>query len=180
MGNMKKILQLSFFIVISSLFSTYTYSCNALDVSVGTSATQAAETLDFIDIEEDIVVEDEEDELRTLQYQANTNDYCPDVGLENTKLYVFVYKSKVAGIRVETWDPNKDKNKIYQFVKNNFGDVGSEVEKENWLGYKEIDQGSILILYSKHKISDEIYESLDISSEEFIEHTYGESVILVN
>ena len=180
MGNMKKLIQLSFFIVISSLFSTYSYSCDALDISIGTSATQAADTLDFIDIEEDIVVEDEEDELRTLQYQANTNDYCPDVGLENTKLYVFVYKSKVAGIRVETRDANEHKNKIYQFVKNNFGDVGSEVEKNNWFGYKEINQGSRLILYSKYKVSDEIYESLEISSEEYIEHTYGESVVLVN
>ena len=180
MGNMKKLIQLSFFIVISSLFSTYSYSCDALDISIGTSATQAADTLHFIDIEEDIVVEDEEDELRTLQYQANTNDYCPDVGLENTKLYVFVYKSKVAGIRVETRDANEHKNKIYQFVKNNFGDVGSEVEKNNWFGYKEINQGSRLILYSKYKVSDEIYESLEISSEEYIEHTYGESVVLVN
>ena len=180
MSNMKKILQLSFFIVILSLFSTYSYSCDALGISIGTSATEAADTLHFIDIEEDIVVEDEEDELRTLQYQANTNDYCPDVGLENTKLYVFVYKSKVAGIKVETRDANEHKNKIYQFVKNNFGDVGSEVKKNNWLGYKEINQGSRLILYSKYKVSDEIYESLEISSEEYIEYTYGESVVLVN
>ena len=85
----------------------------------------------------------------------------------------------MVGLRVETEEPNKDINKIYEFVKSNYGNIDSEPANKNWRGYKEINQGGELILYSKYEISDEIYESLDISSEKFIDQTYGENIIVL-
>ena len=73
--------------------------------------------------------------------------YCPNVGLESTALNIFVYDSKVAGIQLETWDPSK-KNKIYEYIKNTYGFVDSEVESDEWLGYKNLSTGGKLIYYS--------------------------------
>ena len=58
------------------------------------------------------------DEGTTVEFQSNTADYCPDMGLDNTILKVFIYQSKIAGIRLETWDMEVQENEIYKFVKN--------------------------------------------------------------
>ena len=52
-----------------------------------------------------------------------------------------------------------------------------EVKKKNWTGYKMISSGGRIILYQKIKEIDGTYESLDISTEELIDYTVGESVI---
>ena len=176
-SKMKKIIYISFFILIFGLFITNSlFACDALRVSIGSEVSKVEDTLDFISDQSE---SSDEEDLATHRFSANTNDYCPDLGLENTKLYAFVYKSQLVGLRVETWEPNKDINKIYEFVKSNYGNIDSEPANKNWRGYKEINQGGELILYSKYEISDEIYESLDISNEKFIDQTYGENIIVL-
>ncbi len=51
------------------------------------------------------------------------------------------------------------------------------LKKKNWTGYKMISSGGRIILYQKIKEIDGTYESLDISTEELIDYTVGESVI---
>ena len=71
------------------------------------------------------------------------------------------------------------KNEIYNFVKNNISDPGSEAEKENWVGYKDLSLGNLVIMYSKINIRDEIFEILEITNPQMMDYTTGEEVIEV-
>ena len=66
--------------------------------------------LDFV-YEEELDDEDKEFMESTFKYRDMTEKYCPKMGLENTSISIFVYDLKVAGIQLETWDPNIKKNK---------------------------------------------------------------------
>ena len=60
------------------------------------------------------------------------------MGLEKHQLVYLLPDSKVAGIQLETWDP-KIKNKIYEYVKNNIGEMEEIVEKDdNWVGHQDL------------------------------------------
>ena len=101
----------------------------------------------------------------------------PKMGLENTSISIFVYDSKVVGIQLETWDPNINKNKIYEYVKNNIGEMEKIVEEdENWVGHQDLSMGGRIIYYSKYKNYGEIYEILEISNEEYVDFTLQEEV----
>ena len=58
------------------------------------------------------------------------------MGLENTILKVFIYDSKIVGLRLETWDLEAQNNEIYNFVKNYYGNIGEAAKEKNWLGFK--------------------------------------------
>ena len=122
--------------------------------------------------------EDKEDFESTFKFRGMTEQYCPKMGLENTSISIFVYDLKVAGIQLETWDPNIKKNKIYEYVKNN---IGGEIEKiveedDNWVGHQDLSTGGRVIYYTKYKDYGEIYELLDISNEEYVDFTLQEEV----
>ena len=171
---MKNFLKLIVLILILVLFNKSAFSCDAIkNVSVGENFSKSSEILYFIDghIEEDY------DESITVEYQSDTADYCPDSGLDNTILKVFIYQSKIAGIRLETWDPDIEKNKIYEFVKNHYGNIDEEPKGENWVGYKDASTGGIKILYAKIERSNGIVETLDITTEELMDYTVGANVI---
>ena len=171
---MKNFLKLIVLILILVLFNKSAFSCDAIkNVSVGENFSKSSEILDFIDGH----IEEEYDESITVEYQSDTADYCPDSGLDNTILKVFIYQSKIAGIRLETEDPNIEENKIYEYASSVYGAIDNEVKKKNWTGYKMISSGGRIILYQKIKEIDGIYESLDISTEELIDYTVGEFVI---
>ena len=91
---------------------------------------------------------------------------------------MIIYDSKVAGINLVSTD-SEIKNEIYNFVKNNISDPGSEVEKENWVGYKDLSLGNLVIMYSKINIRDEIFEILEITNPQMMDYTTGEEVIEV-
>ena len=156
------------------LFNKSAFSCDAIkNVQLGEDFSRSSEILDFIDIH----IPENYDEGVTVEYQSDTADYCPDIGLDNTILKVFIYQSKIAGIRLETEDPNIEENKIYEYASSVYGAIDNEVKKKNWTGYKMISSGGRIILYQKIKEIDGIYESLDISTEELIDYTVGEFVI---
>ena len=104
--------------------------------------------------------------------------HLADYLLKNTDLEVIIYDSKVAGINLISTD-SEIKNEIYNFVKNNISDPGSEVEKENWVGYKDLSLGNLVIMYSKINIRDEIFEILEITNPQMMDYTTGEEVIEV-
>jgi hypothetical protein len=170
---MKNFLKLILLVVSLFSFNKNAFSCDALNVSIGEDVSKASEVLDFI---EDYVAEDY-NEYTTVEYEDNTMYYCPDLGLDNTVLKVFIHQSKLAGIRLETWDPNVEKNKIYEYAKNIYGNLDAEVKKNDWIGYKDISSGGKIIYYSKYKEIDGTYETLDISTEELIDLTIGEDVV---
>mgnify|MGYP001252975141 CR=1 FL=1 len=174
--KMKKIIQISFVLIALISFNKNVYACDAINVPIGSKVSDAETTLDFIDND----VENSDEDSSPVQFQANTIDYCPNSNLDNTKLYVVVFNSMIAGIRVETLDPKVEKNQIYEFVKHNYGSIDSEPTKKNWTGYKEINQPGRLILYGKYKMDNEIYETLDISTEELIDYMSGEDLIESN
>ena len=43
---------------------------------------------------------------------GNAADYCPKSNLENSYIHVFVYQSKIVGIRLETMDVGVNENEI--------------------------------------------------------------------
>ena len=170
---MKNFLKLILLVVSLFSFNKNAFSCDALNISIGEEVSQASEVIDVI---EEYVKEDYE-EYATVEYQDNTIYYCPDIGLDNTILKVFIHESKIVGIRLETWDPNIEKNKIYEYAKSIYGKLDAEVKKNDWIGYKDISSGGKTIYYSKYKEIDGTYETLDISTEELIDLTIGEDVV---
>ena len=56
--------------------------------------------------------------------------------------------------------------------------MSKEVDNKNWFGYKDISIGQDKILYAKTKDYNGTIETLDISTEELIDFTIGEEVIL--
>jgi len=170
---MKNFLKLIVLIVTLVSFNKHAFSCDSLNVTIGDDFSKVTDILDFID---DYEAENYE-EGTTAEYEGHTAIYCPDSGLDNTIIKVFIYQSKIAGIRLETEDPNIEENKIYEYASSVYGAIDNEVKKKNWTGYKMISSGGRIILYQKIKEIDGIYESLDISTEELIDYTVGESVI---
>ena len=180
MKNFFKIFLVLFFGLFSNIQA---YGCDALNIEIGTKISKITNYLDFI--QEDQLIElnnlddeDKEDFESTFKFRGMTEQYCPKMGLENTSISIFVYESKVAGIQLETWDPNIKKNKIYEYVKNN---IGGEIEKiveedDNWVGHQDLSTGGRVIYYTKYKDYGEIYELLDISNEEYVDFTLQEEV----
>ena len=176
---MKNFLKLILLVVSLFSFNKNAFSCDALNISIGEEVSQASEVIDVI---EEYVKEDYE-EYATVEYQDNTIYYCPDIGLDNTILKVFINESKIAGIRLETWDPNLEKNNIYKYANNIYGGLDNEVIKDDWIGYKDISIGSNKLFYAKMKynngIVDGIIESFDITTEELMDYTVSENMMEV-
>ena len=129
---MKNFLKSMVLILTLVLFNKSAFSCDAIkNVQLGEDFSRSSEILDFIDIH----IPENYDEGVTAEYQSDTADYCPDIGLDNTILKVFIYDSKIAGIRLETWDLEAQENEIYKFVKNYYGNIDEEPEGKDWVGY---------------------------------------------
>ena len=155
------------------LFTSNSFACDALKLT-GASVSKAQKTFFIIDgySEEDF------DEWATVQYVGYTADYCPKSNLENTYINVFVYKSKVVGVRLETMDVGIKEYEIYEYANNTYGNLSQDIKNKNWFGYKDISVGQDKILYAKKKDFNGTIETLDISTQELIDFTIGESVIL--
>ena len=177
---MKNFLRLITVILTLVSFNKSAFSCDAIkNVSIGEDFSKYSEILDFIDAYN----QEDYDEGTTVEFQSNTTDYCPDMGLDNTILKVFIYESKIAGIRLETWDMEAQENEIYKFVKNYYGTIDEEVKRKNWVGYKDVSIGNNKLFYAKMKynngIDDGIVESFDITNEELMDYTVSENTIEV-
>jgi len=162
------------------LFNKSAFSCDAIkNVQLGEDFSRSSEILDFIDIH----IPENYDEGVTAEYQSDTADYCPDIGLDNTILKVFIYDSKIAGIRLETWDLEAQENEIYKFVKNYYGNIDEEPEGKDWVGYKDISSGGKKLLYAKMEhdngIVNGIIETFDITTEELMDYTFTEDMVEV-
>ena len=96
--------------------------------------------------------------------------------MENADLEVIVYDSKIAGINIIVSN-SEIKNEIYEFVKNNIGDPGDEVKNDNWIGYKNLSIGSLIMMYSKMEILGDVFELLEITNPEMIDYRSDERVI---
>ena len=96
--------------------------------------------------------------------------------LENADLEVIIYDSKIAGINIIS-STSEIKNEIYEFVKNNIGDPGNEAKDDNWIGYKNLSIGSLIMMYSKMEIRGEVFELLEITNYEMIDYRSDERVI---
>ena len=177
---MKNFLKLITVILALVSFNKNSFSCDAIkNVQLGEDFSKSSEILDFIDG----YIQENYDEGVTVEYQSDTADYCPDIGLDNTILKVFIYESKIAGIRLETWDLEVQENEIYKFVKNYYGDIDEEAKRKNWVGYKDLSIGPMKLFYAKMEhnngIVDGIVESFDITTEELMDYTVSENIISV-
>ena len=170
---MKNFLKLILLVVSLFSFNKNAFSCDALNISIGEEVSQASEVIDVI---EEYVKEDYE-EYATVEYQDNTIYYCPDIGLDNTILKVFINESKIVGIRLETWDPNIEKNKIYEYAKSIYGKLEEE-QPEKRVGNRKVVKYSfemdepqfgetteirikVVDKYKKESVSDNEFEYYD-------------------
>ena len=160
-------------IFVFILFTNNSLACDALKLT-GTKVSSAKKIFFIIDG----YSEENFDEWNTVQYVGYAADYCPKSNLENSYIHVFVYQSKIVGIRLETMDVGVNEYEIYKFAKVTYGNLSKEVENKNWFGYKDISVGQDKILYAKTKDYNGTIETLDISTEELIDFTIGEEVIL--
>ncbi len=168
---MKKLFSKLLFLI---LFSSSSFACPLLSVDIGTPVRDAQNTFEFLMLYKSELFE----KGYSAKYQAYAADYCENSNLENTDLEVIIYDSKVAGINLVSTD-SEIKNEIYNFVKNNISDPGSEAENENWVGYKDLSLGNLVIMYSKINIRNEIFEVLEITNPQMIDYTTGEEIIEV-
>ena len=178
--KMKNFLKSMVLILTLVLFNKSAFSCDALkNVQLGEDFSKSSEILEFIDAH---LPEDYDDGV-TAVYESNTADYCPDMGLDNTILKVFIFESKIAGIRLETWDLESQENEIYKFVKNYYGNIGEEAKEKNWTGYKDISSGGNKLFYTKmidnNGIVDGVIETFDITTEELVNYTFSEDIVEV-
>ena len=177
---MKNFLRLITVILTLVSFNKNAFSCDAIkNVTIGEDFSKYLEILDFINVYNP----EDYDEGTTVEFQSNTADYCPDMGLDNTILKVFIYQSKIAGIRLETWDIEVQENEIYNFVKNYYGTIDEKAKRKNWVGYKDVSIGSNKLLYGKMEnnngIVDGVMESFDITTEELMDYTVSEDMMQV-
>ena len=177
---MKNFLRLITVILALVSFNKNAFSCDAIkNVSIGEDFSKYSEILDFIDVYN----QEDYDEGTTVEFQSNTTDYCPDMGLDNTILKVFIYQSKIVGIRLETWDIEVQENEIYNFVKNYYGTIDEEAKRKNWVGYEDLSIGSNKLLYGKMEnnngLVDGVMESFDITTEELMDYTVSEDTMQV-
>ena len=175
---MKNILKSMVLILTLVLFNKSAFSCDALkNVKLGEDFSKSSEILDFIDTH----LPENYNDGETAVYEASTADYCPDMGLENTTLKVFIYDSKIAGLRIETWDIEVQENEIYNFVKSYYGDLDEEAKGKSWIGYKDLSVGDNRLFYAKmarHNGTVEgIAESFDITTEQLMDYTVTENIV---
>ena len=167
--EVKKIfIKLLFFLFLTS----HSYACPLLTVPIGSPVSVAQNTFTFL--------QSYNAELFgtkiSVRFKAYALDYCEGSSLENADLEVIVYDSKVAGINIISSN-SEIKNEIYVFVKNNIGDPGDEVKDDNWIGYKNLSIGSLIMMYSKMEILDEVFELLEITNTEMMDYRSDERVI---
>ena len=175
---MKNFLKSIVVVSILVFFNKVALSCDALkNVKIGEDFSKSSEILDFIDTH----LPENYDDGTTAVYEASTADYCPDMGLENTTLKVFIYDSKIAGMRLETWDLALQKNEIYNFVTNYYGSLGEAAKKKNWSGFRDLSSGGYKLFYTKMLENDGIVngviETFDITTEELMNYTISEDVV---
>ena len=123
---MKNFLKLIVLIVTLVSFNKHAFSCDSLNVTIGENFSKVTDILDFIDGQE----EENYEEGTNVEYEGHTAIYCPDSGLDNTIIKVFIYQSKIAGIRLETENPDIEENKIYEYANSVYGAIDDEVKKK--------------------------------------------------
>ena len=153
-------------------FTSHSYACSLLSVPIGSPVSTAQNTFTFL--------RNYNAELFgtkiSVRYKVYALDYCEGSNLENADLEVIVYDSKIAGINIIVSN-SEIKNEIYEFVKNNIGDPGDEVKNDNWIGYKNLSIGSLIMMYSKMEILGDVFEVLEITNSEMIDYRSDERVI---
>jgi|TARA_B110000438_G_C15773504_1_gene633000 hypothetical protein len=141
-----------------------------LSVPIGTPVTTAENTFTFLrNYNAEIFGK------KTVRYKSYAIDYCEGSNLENADLEVIVYDSKIAGINIVTSDP-EIKNEIYEFVKNNISDPGEEVKSDNWIGYKDLSIGSLVMIYNKMEMIGKVFELLEITNSEMMDYRSDEQI----
>ena len=141
-----------------------------LAVPIGTPVTTAENTFTFLRNYNAEVFR-----KKTVRYNTPAIDYCEGSNLENADLEVIVYDSKIVGINIASSD-SEIKNEIYEFVKNNISDPGEEVKSDNWIGYKDLSIGSLIVIYSKTEMIEKVFELLEITNSEMIDYRSDELI----
>ena len=153
-------------------FTGHTYACALLQVPIGTPVSVAKQTFDFLNSYNSQAY----GKVLSAKYTDYAIDYCENSPLENADLEVIVYDSKIAGINLISAD-EEFKKEIYEFTKFNITDPGEEFNNENYLGFKDISIGSLLMFYSRIELRDGIIEVLEITNSEMSNYTTGEEVV---
>ena len=159
-------------IILLVLFSqSKSYACSILKVDIGSSIDVASQNFDFLDMYSPEVY----GKNSSVKYTVSAKEYCEESQLENADLEVIVYDSKVAGINILSWDPDI-KNEVYEFTNNFISSLDPDLRNDK-VGINDISIGSLLIVYSKYNLRDQIQEILEITNKELKDFTYGEQIL---
>ena len=153
-------------------FTSHSIACALLQVPIGTPVSVAKQTFDFLDFYNSQAY----GKVTSAKYTNYAIDYCENSPLENADLEVIVYDSKIAGINLISSD-GEIKKEIYEFAKFNISDPGEEFKNENYLGYKDLSIGSLLMFYSRIELRGEIVEVLEITNSQMSNYATGEDVV---
>ena len=154
-------------------FSSYSFACSILQVSIGSTIDTARNTFDFLDIHNSEAYGKDVSVL----YRSYAIDYCEGSSLENVDLEVIVYDSRIASINL--FSDSEFKNEVYNFTKDYISNPGEEAKNEFWTGLKDLSVGGLNIYYSKTKLGEEIFEILEITNQEMINYPVDEKLIEV-
>jgi len=170
---MKKYLKFLVILLTILFFNKHAFSCDALNIKIGTEISQASEIFSFLENHEENYPEKDE----PLRYDDPTSFHCPGTELDKTEIQIFVYNSKIAGIKLITNNSTEENKQIYNYTKNKYGNLGNEVTKKGWTGLKVLKYDIDVVLYSKMKNLFGVVEELYISTKEFAEHINYEGEI---
>ena len=55
-------------------------------------------------------------------------------------------------------------------------DPGEEVKSDNWIGYKDLSIGSLIMIYSKMEKIEKVFELLEITNSEMMDYRSDELI----
>ena len=112
-----------------------------------------------------------------MNYNVDEKGYYGDFGgaFIPEMLYPNVAELRENYLKISS-DPDF-KNEVYEFVKNNISDPGDEVKRDNWIGYKDLSIGSLIMIYSKIEMIGKVFEFLEITNSEMMDYTSSDEII---
>ncbi len=154
------------------IFSNSSFACALLQVPIGTPVNSAKNTFAFLSEHKPEFY----GEYISARYVVPAQEYCEGANLQNSDLELIVHDNMVVKISIMS-NYSEIKNEVYEFVRTRIGEPGEDVQKDDWVGIKDLSVGSLIMIYGKTKLRGEILEVLEITNNEMEKYTTYEEII---
>jgi len=173
---MKKYFKFLLVLLTIVFFNKHAFSCDALNVKIGSGISQASEVFPFLEDHEEVYP----DEINIVRYDDSASIYCPNSNLDGTMIQIYVFESTISGIKLTTNNPDEDNKQIYNYTRDNYSIGNIELLKKNWTGIEVLKYDNDIVIYSKRKISNVIVEELYISTKDFDQYTHDDGEMIID